>query len=36
MLENWVWDKEVLKRLSKHEDTGESLPNELIEKKLKL
>lgn len=36
MLENWVWDKEVLQRLSKHQETGEPLPEELINKKLEL
>ena len=34
MLENWVWNNEILKRLSKHHQTGEPLPADLIEKKI--
>ena len=34
MLESWVWDKYVMKRVSKHFETGEPLPDELIEKKI--
>ena len=34
MLENWVWNKEVMKRLSKHHLNGGSLPDELIDKKI--
>ena len=34
MLENWVWNKDIMKRLSKHNITGESLPVELIDKKI--
>jgi Zn-dependent oligopeptidase len=34
MLENWVWNKDIMKRLSKHFTTGESLPIELIDKKI--
>lgn len=34
MLENWVWDETVLKRLSKHVDDSQPLPKELIDKKL--
>lgn len=34
MLENWCWDKSILKRLSMHQETGNSLPDELITRKL--
>lgn len=34
MLENWIWDKDILKLVSKHFKTGESLPDDLIEKKI--
>ena len=30
MLENWCWQKEILERLSRHYDTGESLPDEML------
>ncbi len=30
ILEYWVWDKELIKSLSKHYETGESLPEEII------
>ena len=30
MLENWIWDEDILKRLSKHHKTGEQLSNETI------
>jgi len=32
MLENWCWEAEVLKRMSKHYKTNEPLSTELIEK----
>lgn len=35
MLENWMWDKKVMKRMSKHVKTGEQMPDELIDKKIK-
>lgn len=34
MLENWVWDKNILKRISKHYITGEPLSDELVDKML--
>ena len=34
MLENWIWDKEILKRVSKHYLTGEPLSDDVIEKKI--
>ena len=30
MLENWMWDKEVIHMVSKHYQTGEKLPEEKI------
>ena len=32
MLENWCWEKPILKRMSKHWKTSEPLPDELIDK----
>lgn len=32
MLENWVWNAEMLTRLSKHYKTGSSLPKDLIKR----
>ncbi|KAG0224177.1 Thimet oligopeptidase [Actinomortierella wolfii] len=31
MLENWLWEPEVLKRLSRHHKTGEQLPDDIIQ-----
>mmetsp|Transcript_89523 Transcript_89523/g.134214 ORF Transcript_89523/g.134214 Transcript_89523/m.134214 type:complete len:107 (-) Transcript_89523:483-803(-) len=33
MLENWMWDGEIIKKVSKHYKSGENLPEELIKKK---
>jgi thimet oligopeptidase len=32
MLEEWLWDKDILKMISSHYQTNEPLPDELIEK----
>lgn len=32
MLENWCWEKEPLRRMSGHFETGEPLPDELVDK----
>jgi Zn-dependent oligopeptidase len=34
MLENWVWQSEILGRLSKHYESGETLPVEMLESML--
>lgn len=35
MLENWIWDKDILKKVSKHYVTGEPLPDSVIDQKIK-
>ncbi|XP_076977340.1 thimet oligopeptidase isoform X1 [Tamandua tetradactyla] len=35
MLENWVWEKEPLLRMSRHYKTGDAIPQELLERLLK-
>lgn len=35
MIENWVWDPKLMKRLSKHVETGKQLDNETIDRIIK-
>ena len=35
MLENWMWQKQILKKVSKHYQTGQPLPDEMIDHKIK-
>ena len=34
MLELWCWDENIIKRLSRHVETNEPLPMDLISKKI--
>jgi thimet oligopeptidase len=36
MFEEWMWDKEMLKKVSSHYKTGEPLPDKMIEKMVEL
>lgn len=35
MLENWVWEREPLLRMSRHYKTGSAIPDELLDKLIK-
>mmetsp|Transcript_18234 Transcript_18234/g.39794 ORF Transcript_18234/g.39794 Transcript_18234/m.39794 type:complete len:740 (-) Transcript_18234:165-2384(-) len=35
MLENWCWQKAILERLSRHYETGKSLPDDMLESMLR-
>lgn len=35
MLENWVWEREPLLRMSRHYKTGAAIPDQLIDKLIK-
>ncbi len=35
MLENWVWQQEVLRKISRHYKTNEALPDPLLQKMIK-
>tara|TARA_B110000285_G_C14866839_1_gene487246 strand:- start:589 stop:732 length:144 start_codon:yes stop_codon:yes gene_type:complete len=35
MLENWIWEPSVLKKLSKNYKTGKPLDDDFIQKKIK-
>ncbi len=36
MFEEWLWDKDILKMVTSHYKTGESLPENIIDKKIEL
>ncbi|HEX5479154.1 MAG TPA: M3 family metallopeptidase [Dehalococcoidia bacterium] len=35
MLEHWVWDRDVLRRFARHHETGEALPDDLLDAMLR-
>lgn len=35
IMENWVWDKEMMEKLSMHYETGKSMPKDMIERSIK-
>ena len=35
MLENWMWDKSIIQKVSKHYETGEQLPDDMLETMIK-
>jgi Zn-dependent oligopeptidase len=35
MLENWIWDKDILRKVSKHYKTGEPLSTNLVDAKVR-
>lgn len=35
MLENWVWEREPLLRMSRHYKTGAAIPDQLLDKLIK-
>ena len=36
MLENWMWNKDVIRRVAKHYENGETLSDEVIDNKIKI
>jgi len=36
MLENWIWSREILKKISSHYKTGKPLPDDLVTKMIEL
>ena len=34
MLENWIWDSNILQKVSKHYQTGEPMPKDVIDEKV--
>lgn len=35
IMENWVWDKEVMQKLSKHYETGKQIPSDMVDRIIK-